>query len=377
MRRPLVWILTGLLTVSMTICAVTALPNVDKALARQLELVAEEPGAASGHNDLGNLLLLAGRYEEAEEAYRRAIELDPGDTGPRFNLGVLQQQMGKNRAASETYRELLERAPQHAWANYQLGVLLAERGQREQAIDRYARAFAADPSLTFAQYNPHIIDNPLATEALLRAEKYDLPVGTAVPRQYSAPERIAEWMLGQETLPEAVEAAQGAGSASPDTTRNPVFTPSQDEPVPRADGSQPDAPPPGRTLTADDLETSSVGQASAGRGSTSRRYSPGSTLRSRTLGGTPSTPPTSRSRTQPTATDRESASSRLRSSQIGSSPRPSRIPTGDAASPGSTLRRTYPSSRLSTGRLDLELLPPSAPPERLAQKDVPGAGGAS
>ena len=390
MSKPWVWILAGLITVAWTISAVTGSANVETALERQLQMVTESPNSASGYNDLGNLLALADRLDDAEEAYRRAIELDPSDSGPRFNLGVLLQQRGNNREASQAYQNLLEVEPQHAWANYQLGTILEQRGDRSRAIERYARAFAADPTLTFAEYNPHIIDNSLATEAMLTASKYsDLPKA-AIPRLYAAPERIAQWMLERHFA----EDGELAGSVDEDGGTMPVSQGAgsgpQDAPEGTSASDGPDEPrAAGRQLTSDDLQTSSVGQAKSGS-SSRRRYSPGSSSSGLSRGRTgsvsrppetlpsgrlPSTNPSSRRGTvQEDAAD--SRNNALRSRQIGSSPRPDRNTQrpGTSVIPGATLQRDYRSSRLSTGRLELELLPPEAPAERLAQAALPAPG---
>ena len=160
---------TSLLVLLVALCAlaVTAAPNLDVALSRQYELVAERPYDAAVQNDLGNLLLLVNQDAAAEQAYRKALELDGTHRGARFNLGLLLQAQGEHSAAVDEFSTLLETDPGHAWAHYQIGVSLQETGRRKAAVDHYARAFGLDPSLSFAENNPHVIDNPMMTEALL------------------------------------------------------------------------------------------------------------------------------------------------------------------------------------------------------------------
>ena len=96
--------------------------NLKTAIDNQPALVAQRPTDAAAHNDLGNLLVLDGDLGGAEQAYRRAIELDPQRLTAHFNLGLLQQQRGESRAAMQSFRRVLEIDGRHAWAHYQIGM---------------------------------------------------------------------------------------------------------------------------------------------------------------------------------------------------------------------------------------------------------------
>ncbi|HSM13948.1 MAG TPA: tetratricopeptide repeat protein, partial [Thermoanaerobaculia bacterium] len=63
--------------------------RLDRAIEAQRALVDEHPADAGAQNDLANLLELAGDRLGAEQAYQRAIELDPDDPAPRFNYALL------------------------------------------------------------------------------------------------------------------------------------------------------------------------------------------------------------------------------------------------------------------------------------------------
>ena len=125
-------------------------PNLFRALQAQQALATANPSDANVNNDLGNLLVLASRFDEAEAAYQRAIELRSDFVSARFNLGLLLQQQGRAQEAHEAYETINEIDPEHAWSRYQLGVLLEERGDKRAAIEQYARALALDHRLAFA-----------------------------------------------------------------------------------------------------------------------------------------------------------------------------------------------------------------------------------
>ena len=204
-------LVTVLATVALAVTAEPPPPNLERALAIQQQRVAERPDAAS-LNDLGNLLVLASRHEEAEEAYRRAIELSPADTSVRFNLGLLLQQMGRDRAAQTEYREILALDPDHAWAHYQIGVILAGRQDRRGALDHYSLALALDPTLAFPEVNPHIIDNKLFSEALLLSQKHARSSASSVARTYGEPDLIAGLLL--EDAADGTDGTDGATASA-------------------------------------------------------------------------------------------------------------------------------------------------------------------
>jgi Flp pilus assembly protein TadD len=206
-------------------------PNVAKTIEAQQRLAAERPEDAAVFNDLGNLLLLVPEPAEAEAAYRRAVELDPEKTTALFNLGLLLQQRGELREAAELYRRAVKLEPRHAWAHYQIGTIYERWGQRSRAIDSYAQAFALDPQLAFAEVNPHVVENKLLTESMMRAYKNDLSQPQA-PRVYEDPARISS-LLVPRPAPTQEEKDQMAEK------------PAAQQPAPKAPAAGRQAQPPG------------------------------------------------------------------------------------------------------------------------------------
>jgi Flp pilus assembly protein TadD len=208
-RRRTSWILVASLAVLAAIAAVAAVPpNLSKAIEAQQRLATERPNDAAVYNDLGNLLLLVPRPEEAEAAYRKALELDPNKASAHYNLGLLLQQRGEAREAMKHYEQTVKLEPRHAWARYQMGTLHERGGQEARAVDDYAQAFALDPQLAFPEVNPHIVENKLVTEAMLRAYKGDYAPPQA-PKVYEDPARIANLLV---TTPEAAPKEQVANA---------------------------------------------------------------------------------------------------------------------------------------------------------------------
>ncbi|MFJ2239727.1 tetratricopeptide repeat protein [Streptomyces sp. NPDC087859] len=107
--------------------------------AEQMYRRAIDAGNTDAALNLGNLLAEAGRSEEAEQVYRRAI--DGGNTDAALNLGNLLAKAGQNEEAEELYRRAMGAG--NILATFSLGVLLAEAGRNEEAEQMYRRAMDA------------------------------------------------------------------------------------------------------------------------------------------------------------------------------------------------------------------------------------------
>lgn len=88
-----------------------------------------------------------GRPEEAEAAYRRAIEIDSKYAAPWNNLGILlQDRFGRSKEAEAAYRRATEIDPEDAWPWHNLGVLLDRLGRPDEAEAAYRQAIERDPN---------------------------------------------------------------------------------------------------------------------------------------------------------------------------------------------------------------------------------------
>jgi hypothetical protein len=330
-------------------------PNLERTLEAQKRLISERPLYAEGHNDLGNLLVLAGLFEEAEFAYGRAQELDPANTAAGFNLGLLFQQSGRSKEALRAFKAVMGIDPGHAWATYQAGAVLHEGGKRKEALEHYARAFALDSSLTFAKTNPHYIDNDLATEALLMSEKYTTETSTRMPRLYGEPGRIVDLMLQIEEE-ESEENAAG-------NEREPGKAPEQKQrrhprPVERSGEV-------GQPVRQQRFEAHGEDEE--------EKSGPGRSESVQAVGGTVVGSANSRRKGK---NSREKARGNARQGAVGGGGRGATVNNdrkrGGAAGSGQLQRQTprrsrYRPATTSTGRLELELLPEEKEPERVTR----------
>ena len=88
-----------------------------------------DPDFAIAHNNLGNLLSVLNRYEEAEAAYASAIEHDPEYADAYVNQGRVLYPQNKISQCIEAFRRAIEIEPDNPAAHNNLGFVLG--GQRE------------------------------------------------------------------------------------------------------------------------------------------------------------------------------------------------------------------------------------------------------
>jgi tetratricopeptide (TPR) repeat protein len=92
----------------------------DAAIAAYQACLAADPAYFDARINLGRLLHLAGRLDQAERVYREADQPEPLML---FNLGVVLEDLHRESDAIQTYREALALDPQLADAHYNLARL--------------------------------------------------------------------------------------------------------------------------------------------------------------------------------------------------------------------------------------------------------------
>jgi len=206
-------------------------PNLLEALGVQQALASQHPNDPEILNDLGNLLVLAETLDEAEDAYRRSLEINPDNTTTRYNLALVLMEQGHTKQATKELHQVLELDPYHAWSLYQLGSLSASAGRRSKAVDFYTRALALNPGLASPAVNPHIVENRYLTESQLRLYLARAEASQA-PRLYQRPGHVAALLL-----PTSESDPTAAPIAEPNTDSEPLSE-GQDATRPQESGGQ-------------------------------------------------------------------------------------------------------------------------------------------
>ncbi len=110
--------------------------------------------------------LEAAAPDEAAEAYRRVLELDPQHPDAHLNLGRLLHETGDVRQAMRHYRSASEANPTDATAAFNLGVALQDLGRQSEAVEAYTRAISSDPAYADAYFNLAGLYEQLGEEAM-------------------------------------------------------------------------------------------------------------------------------------------------------------------------------------------------------------------
>ena len=174
--------------------------------------VEQAPDDFEIHANLGSILNTLGRFKEAETHLRRALALNPQGRDAHVNLGAALYKLGRYEEALAATRVAVEQGPDFSEAHVNLGTILNALGRYEEAIDALAQAVALDPaSPQAATWQPdselHFLmgqaaeengQPEVAAEYYMRASEID-------PRHTKAIRRLALLRLEQQRYDEALE----------------------------------------------------------------------------------------------------------------------------------------------------------------------------
>jgi tetratricopeptide (TPR) repeat protein len=119
------------------------LGELEVAEAHYRESLAIEPQPAI-YNDLGFVLERQGLTEEADELYRKSLELDPASASAHYNLAASLARRGELTDAERHFRAALEQKP-NAGTFTGLGLILWQQGRVDEAITSLNAAIETDP----------------------------------------------------------------------------------------------------------------------------------------------------------------------------------------------------------------------------------------
>jgi len=107
------------------------------------------PDNATAWNNLGNVLLLAGRAEEAADAYDKAVQFGAGGGKEASlalnNLCVLYRKLGRLGDSELACRRAIELAPDYGDAWHNLSATLIKQGRINEGLVAHAKAVALWP----------------------------------------------------------------------------------------------------------------------------------------------------------------------------------------------------------------------------------------
>jgi tetratricopeptide (TPR) repeat protein len=111
------------------------------------------PRVAELHNNLGAVLQLQQRYEEALASYDHAVALKPDYANAHYNRGFTLNRLGRTGAALAAYDQAVAFQPGHVEAWNNRGVVLQALRRPAEAVASYDRAIALKPDHVEAHNN--------------------------------------------------------------------------------------------------------------------------------------------------------------------------------------------------------------------------------
>ncbi len=120
--------------------------RADEAEKMLAQVPRQEMDTAEYHFSLGRVRESHGRYEEAIEAYERALQMDATHRATLFRLAYLYDLRGEENLAIDYYKQCTQQPPVHEGALINLGVLYEDAGRYDEAIDCFRRVLKANPN---------------------------------------------------------------------------------------------------------------------------------------------------------------------------------------------------------------------------------------
>lgn len=126
--------------------------DLDAALNEYVAVQLFNADRAEGWLNRGSLAFVLGRLDEAETAYRRAVEREPGFAASYAQLADLYRVLGDEARAREVLAEGLAIQPAAAELHYALGLALTRAGEAQAALDAIEAAVEAAPDAPLFRY---------------------------------------------------------------------------------------------------------------------------------------------------------------------------------------------------------------------------------
>jgi len=125
--------------------------RLEKALAAARIASEQRPNEARSHSLLGRILAKLQRLDNAEENYRRTLELDPYNREALKYVSTSYFNQKRYQEALDLFRKLSEVEPDNAKTHNNIGAALIYMGQSEAAVRSFEHALSLDPTLEGAR----------------------------------------------------------------------------------------------------------------------------------------------------------------------------------------------------------------------------------
>lgn len=171
-------------TAADSVCDIKLIPGQDRKLpfelsAQELEQIKKEvekqekrkqfSAEVQAMFDAGLQLAQEGKYQEAIEQYKKALEKDPEQSNILGNMADCYSKMDKNQEALETYQKAIAIKPDDAALYTNLGVVLSKLGKNAESQEAFKKAATLNPASSaqnFYNIGATLVNNNKTAEAI-------------------------------------------------------------------------------------------------------------------------------------------------------------------------------------------------------------------
>ncbi len=194
------------------------------------KLLKQFPHAFVLHNLYGNALAGQGKYREAVDSFRKALEIDPNVAEIHFNIGTLFTNMNRTEESIASYKKAVQINPSLTDAHYNLGAALQLLEEFDQAAQSYQKAIDLEPGFFEAIVNLGVvlqeqsklqpaIDTYQRALTIQQDAKVYFNMGTALKNEGKLPDAIDAYNKALELEPNYAEVHSNLGEVLRDQGR--------------------------------------------------------------------------------------------------------------------------------------------------------------
>ena len=144
-RAPVIWNILG--------ASRAQIGKLEEAIEAYKKTISLNPDYADAYSNMGVALRNQGKFEEAIDAYKKAILLKPDYAQAYNNMGATLKDQGKFDEAIDAYKKSIVIKPDYTEAYNNLGVALKNQGKFDEAIETYKKAISLKPDYADAYNN--------------------------------------------------------------------------------------------------------------------------------------------------------------------------------------------------------------------------------
>jgi tetratricopeptide (TPR) repeat protein len=148
------------------------------AITKLTDIIAKQPTCAMCYVHLGDVYARQKDYPKSEEAFKKALELDPSSADAYDRLAVVYNAQGRMDQAAEAAAKAAEihgaAGGGNATSAFNAGAILVNSGKSAEAQVQFQRAIRLDPSMAEAYYQLGLalVGTGNVAEAIKSLEQY-------------------------------------------------------------------------------------------------------------------------------------------------------------------------------------------------------------